>query len=134
MQHPFAIVTLTKFQRRNREQGAHVPAEALRRRVLEMVGHVCDREPRVFKHACSMCEAGHGEISFRCRKMRSKKTAHQSTRYHAQFRSERTYGARTQSGLKDCFEKSPTVIRRTRKVKRELCQGNLFNITSAIMH
>ena len=63
---------------------SHVTAEALRRRVVQVVRDVGDRESRVLEQARRANQAGHGEILLGRRQLCAKESTHQRARQHVE--------------------------------------------------
>ena len=63
LQHAFAVVSIAKFNGRHSHERPHVTAEALWRRIVEMVGDVRDGKSGILEQARRAHQPSHGEIA-----------------------------------------------------------------------
>src|SRR5688500_5304786 len=92
LQHALTVVLLPEFHRGELDQTPNVSAEALGRRVVESIGDVRDRKPRVLEQLRSTDQSRHCQVPLRRRKPRPEKPAHQRARNDAEMLGQRPNG------------------------------------------
>ena len=131
LEHPFAIVLFAELHGGQLHQRANVAPKALRRRIVEMVGDVCDGEPRVLEQTRRPNEPSHGEVLLWRRNACAKETAHEGTRQHIQVLGQRTYGGDLGWTEEKYFEKAPTIPRNGGEIDRQLTKGLPLHLVAA---
>lgn len=132
MQHSFAVVSLPEFHGREPQEGPYVAAKTLRRRIVEVVGHVGHREARILEDPRDVNQPSHGEIALGGWKAGAKETAHERAGKHVQVCGKGPDGRGTRREVKEQLEEAPAVIGHTDKIERENTKREPFDIPCSI--
>lgn len=122
LEHSSAIVAMPKIARSHMQHGAHVTPETLRRAVIKVIGHVCNREACILEQPGGANEPRHGEIALRCRGTRTVEATHHGAREDAKLAGQHSYASCTRRAGKDRFEEAPAVRGSTRQVDGQLTE------------
>src|SRR5215212_818881 len=79
LEHPAAIVSLSELDRGHCHQGSHVPAEALWRRIVELIRDGGHRESGILEEPRRAHESRRGQILLGRGKLSAEEAAHQRT-------------------------------------------------------
>lgn len=123
LEHPLAIELFAELHSGQLHQRANVPPEALRRRIVEMIGDVCDGEPGILEQARRANQSSHGEVLLWRRNACAKEPAHEGARQDIQMLGQRSHGGDLGRTQEKDFKKTPTVARNGREVDRQLTEG-----------
>src|SRR3954471_23713969 len=85
LEHLHAIIAVPELSSRDLQERTYVPAEALRRTELQMIGHVRDGESRILEETRRTHEPRHGEVALGGRQLRAEEAAHQRAREYVEM-------------------------------------------------
>jgi hypothetical protein len=132
LEHSLTIVLLPKLDRRHLNEAAHMPAEALRRRIVKPIGNVGDGEPGILEELRGSDQACHGQVALWRRQFRSKEAAHEGAGNHAQVTRERPHGPYAARKPEEDLEESPAVWMHPRQVGGKLRESDSIDVAGLI--
>src|SRR6476661_3420780 len=131
LQHSLAVVLLAKLHGREPHQCPYVTSEALRRRVVEVVGDIRHGEAGVLEQPRGANEPSHREILLGRGYAGAEKPAHERTWQDVEMLRERAYGGHLGRTREEHLEEAPAVPRRAGKVERELAKRLALHVVAA---